>query len=61
MVVLRYWDDLSTEEIAETLSLTVKAVKSRLHRARKQMAEAWQQEHAEPAWNGGRADVASAL
>ena len=61
VVVLRYWDELSTEEIADTLSLTVKAVKSRLHRARKQMAEAWRQEHAEPAWNGGRADVASAL
>ena len=61
VVVLRYWDELSTEEIAEALSLTVKAVKSRLHRARKQMAEAWLQDHAEPAWNGGRADVASAL
>lgn len=61
VVVLRYWDDLSTEEIAEALSLTVKAVKSRLHRARRQMAEAWLQDHAEPAWNGGRADVASAL
>ena len=34
VVVLRYWDELSTEEIAEALSLTVKAVKSRLHRAR---------------------------
>jgi RNA polymerase sigma-70 factor (ECF subfamily) len=61
VVVLRYWDELSTEEIAEALSLTVKAVKSRLHRARKQMAAAWLQDHAEPAWNGGRADVASAL
>ena len=61
VVVLRYWEDLSTEEIAHALSLTVKAVKSRLHRARKQMAEAWRQDHAEPAWNGGCADVASAL
>jgi RNA polymerase sigma-70 factor (ECF subfamily) len=61
VVVLRYWEDLSTEEIASALSLTVKAVKSRLHRARKQMAEAWIEDHAEPAWNGGRADVASAL
>jgi len=61
VVVLRYWEDLSTEEIASALSLTVKAVKSRLHRARKQMAEAWLEDHAEPAWNGGRADVASAL
>jgi len=61
VIVLRYWDDLSTEEIAQALSLTVKAVKSRLHRARKQMAEVWLQDHAEPAWRGGRADVASAL
>jgi len=61
VVVLRYWDDLSTEEIAEALSLTVKAVKSRLHRARKQMAEAWLRDNPEPAWSGGRADVASAV
>ena len=61
VVVLRYWDELSTEEIADTLSLTVKAVKSRLHRARKQMAEAWLRIEPEPAWNGGRADVPSAV
>ncbi len=61
VVVLRYWDELSTEEIAEALSLTVKAVKSRLHRARKQMAEAWLRNGPEPAWNGGRADVPSAV
>lgn len=61
VVILRYWEDLSTEEIAEALALTDKAVKSRLHRARRQMAEGWLQEHAQPAWRGGRADVASAL
>lgn len=61
VVVLRYWSELSTEEIAKALSLTVKAVKSRLHRARKQMAEAWQRDNPEPAWDGGRADVASAV
>lgn len=38
-IVLRYWHELSYEEIAETLGLTVAAVKSRLHRARKQLAE----------------------
>jgi RNA polymerase sigma-70 factor (ECF subfamily) len=37
-VVLRYWYDMSYEEIAETLSLTVSAVKSRLHRARRELA-----------------------
>jgi RNA polymerase sigma-70 factor, ECF subfamily len=61
VVVMRYWEGLSTEEIAQALSLTVKAVKSRLHRARKQMAEGWLTDHAQPAWKGGRADVASAL
>lgn len=37
-VVLRYWYDMPYEEIAETLSLTVSAVKSRLHRARRELA-----------------------
>ncbi len=39
-VTLRYWYDCSYEEIAEMLSLTVSAVKSRLHRARRAMAQA---------------------
>jgi RNA polymerase sigma-70 factor (ECF subfamily) len=38
VVVLRYWYDLSYEEIAETLGSTVGAIKSRLHRARDGMA-----------------------
>lgn len=38
-LVLRYWEDLSYEEIAVTLGLTVPAVKSRLFRARQRMAE----------------------
>jgi RNA polymerase sigma-70 factor (ECF subfamily) len=37
-VILRYWYDYSDEEIARMLSLTVSAVKSRLHRARRQLA-----------------------
>lgn len=37
-IVLRYWYDFSEVEIAESLSLTVSAVKSRLHRARKAVA-----------------------
>jgi RNA polymerase sigma-70 factor (ECF subfamily) len=40
-VVLRYWYEYSYDEIAESLGLTVSAVKSRLHRARKELAEAW--------------------
>ena len=40
-VVMHYWYDYSYEEISEALSLSVSAVKSRLHRARRTMAEAW--------------------
>ena len=46
-VVMRYWYNYSYEEIAETLSLTVSAVKSRLHRARKELAEVWQLQQAQ--------------
>jgi RNA polymerase sigma-70 factor (ECF subfamily) len=38
-LILRYWHDLSYNEIAEVMGLTVQAVKSRLHRARLQMME----------------------
>lgn len=37
-IVLRYWYDFSEVEIAASLNLTVSAVKSRLHRARKAVA-----------------------
>jgi RNA polymerase sigma-70 factor, ECF subfamily len=40
-VVMRYWYDFSYEEIGESLSLTVSAVKSRLHRARRELAALW--------------------
>jgi RNA polymerase sigma-70 factor (ECF subfamily) len=40
-VVMRYWYDYSYEEIAEALSLTISAVKSRLHRARRDLANEW--------------------
>ena len=40
-VVMRYWYDFSYEEIGESLSLTVSAVKSRLHRARRELASLW--------------------
>ncbi|MFQ5436110.1 MAG: RNA polymerase sigma factor [Anaerolineae bacterium] len=38
-VVLRYWYDLSYEEIAEVMNTTVSAIKSRLFRARRQLAQ----------------------
>ena len=43
-ITLRYWYDCSYEEIAETLNLTVSAVKSRLHRARRSLAKTMQGE-----------------
>lgn len=43
-VVMRYWHDCSEVEIAESLNLTVSAVKSRLHRARRALAGYWQTE-----------------
>lgn len=46
-VVLRYWQDASEVEIAQTLGLTVPAVKSRLHRARKALAALWQEKELE--------------
>jgi RNA polymerase sigma-70 factor (ECF subfamily) len=39
VVALRYWHDLSYEEIAEATHTTVSAVKSRLHRARGSLGE----------------------
>ncbi|HBX69651.1 MAG TPA: RNA polymerase subunit sigma-24 [Chloroflexi bacterium] len=41
-VVMHYWYDYSYEEIAQELSLTVSAVKSRLHRCRRELAGQWQ-------------------
>jgi RNA polymerase sigma-70 factor (ECF subfamily) len=38
-VILKYWNDCSEEEISQMLNLTVSAVKSRLHRSRRQLAE----------------------
>lgn len=48
-VVMRYWYELSYEEIAESLELTVSAVKSRLHRARLEMANNWTAQISQPA------------
>lgn len=40
-VIMYYWYDFSYDEIAKSLSLTSSAVKSRLHRARLNMAQSW--------------------
>jgi len=47
-VILRYWYDMSYEEIAETLDSTLPAVKSRLFRARHVMAQAAAEAAARP-------------
>ncbi len=41
MIILFYWYDFSELEIGKALSLSVSAVKSRLHRIRKQLATLW--------------------
>jgi len=59
-VILRYWYDFSYEEIAENLSLSISAVKSRLHRTRRDLAG--QRVVQNKAFvNGGRQDEASAI
>jgi RNA polymerase sigma-70 factor (ECF subfamily) len=47
-VIMRYWYDFSEIEIAESLRLTVSAVKSRLHRSRRALAGMWQEETPRP-------------
>lgn len=46
-IVLRYWYDLSYKEIADILNISESALKSRLHRARLQLAEAYDGQHTE--------------
>ena len=41
--ILRYWHNMSYDEIAETLDTTVSAIKSRLFRARQMLAQTAQQ------------------
>ncbi len=41
VVVMYYWYDYSYEEIGRSLDLSLSAVKSRLHRARRSLADEW--------------------
>jgi len=59
-VILRYWYDFSYEEIAKSLSLSLPAVKSRLHRTRREMANRWSVQGKAFA-KGGTHDEASAI
>jgi RNA polymerase sigma-70 factor (ECF subfamily) len=45
-IIMRYWQDCSEVEIAQALKLTVPAVKSRLHRARRALADLWEEKPA---------------
>lgn len=47
-IILFYWHDLPYEEIARELSISAAALKSRLHRARRELAAAWQQAQVNP-------------
>lgn len=60
-VILRYWYEMSYEEISNTLSLSVSAVKSRLHRARREMAKQWIDKDLNAISTRGRRDEASAV
>ncbi|MBP1701531.1 MAG: polymerase ECF-type sigma factor [Chloroflexi bacterium] len=53
-VVMYYWYDYSYDEICQELGLTLSAVKSRLHRARKAMAERWNEMQTMPVTIEGR-------
>lgn len=43
-IILRYWHEYSEKEIAEALGLTISAVKSRLFRSRRDLADAWEEQ-----------------
>ncbi|MCW5888831.1 MAG: sigma-70 region 4 domain-containing protein, partial [Anaerolineales bacterium] len=47
-IILYYWNELSYEEIAAQLSLSESALKSRLHRARRSLAQAWEHRQEQP-------------
>ncbi len=42
LIILHYWEGLSYEEMAQQTGLTVSAIKSRLYRARRWLAQAWE-------------------
>jgi RNA polymerase sigma-70 factor (ECF subfamily) len=51
-VIMRYWYEFSYDEISKALSLSVSAVKSRLHRARKELASQWGNQQKQSLTNG---------
>lgn len=49
-LVLRYWEECSYEEIAEIMEISIPAVKSRLFRARQQVAELYRAQEPAVGW-----------
>lgn len=60
-IVLRYWHNCSEVEIAETLDLSVSAVKSRLFRSRQTLAQLWLARADESRINARRPDESPAF
>jgi RNA polymerase sigma-70 factor (ECF subfamily) len=54
VIVLRYWNDLSYAEIADITDSSISAVKSRLHRARRQLAEVLELDPMQPGAPSGK-------
>ena len=46
-IVMFYWYDFSYDEICQALSISMSALKSRLHRARRALAVQWQERYPE--------------
>jgi len=44
LILLYYWEDMSLQEIAESLSTNVNATKTRLYRAREKFREKFEEE-----------------
>lgn len=44
LLIMRYWYDMSYEEMSRALSVSTSAVKGRLHRARRALADQWSPE-----------------
>ena len=61
ILILRYWYEFSEKEISETMNLSVSAVKSRLFRARKDMAALWSETQAKNLNSGGQKNVSPAF
>jgi RNA polymerase sigma-70 factor (ECF subfamily) len=53
-IILYYWHEYSYDEIASQLKLSESALKSRLHRARKQLAEVWKRSEKKSVYTGRR-------